>query len=42
MPSKDEGNNKAVLAALVLMPLSLSLASSIAILYKCARSYGTS
>jgi plastocyanin len=31
MPSKDEGNNKAVLATLVLMLLSLSLASSIAI-----------
>jgi plastocyanin len=31
MPSKDEGNNKAVLATFVLMLLSLSLASSIAI-----------
>ena len=32
MLSKDEGNNKAVLATLVLMLLSLSLASSIAII----------
>ena len=31
MPSKDEGNNKAELATFVLMLLSLSLASSIAI-----------
>ena len=32
MLSKDEGNNKAVLAALVLMLLSLSVVSSIAII----------
>ncbi|HEY9407809.1 MAG TPA: hypothetical protein VIP53_10225, partial [Nitrososphaera sp.] len=32
MLSKDEGNNKPVLATLVLMLLSLSLASSIAII----------
>ena len=45
MPSKDEGDNKAVLAALVLtLPfIKLSIDSyNHTTLYKCARSYRTS